>query len=260
MQGPERPRVAEDDQVEQAVVAAGPSGANGKPEGVSGQVEDERRRAGSDLPRDRVARSVTVRCGEAVAEARRGGPARRRPPGGSAGHPPRGATRARWCRVTTSASNPKPAIRANRAAASEAQVDPRGPAGEDRRGQRLGVRRKPKCRANRFSVPAGRTVTGTPGARLIRAATVPSPPAATRQRHDRSRGPPPPVAACSSRVQADPRLQVRAAGAHRPAERRDPGPGPGPNRRWPRFRPRTAGSHAAAAAPTPAPPWRRPRS
>ncbi len=53
--------------------------------------------------------------------------------------------------------------------------------------RRSGDRPSRKCLANRFSVPAGNTLIGTAGRSLMSAATVPSPPTATKQRHASSR-------------------------------------------------------------------------
>ena len=120
-------------------------------------------------------------------------------------------TRARWCRVTTSASNPIPAIRVNR----RDPVSPRS-SGASRpaaivAARRAGCRLSPKWRANRFSVPVGRTVMGTVGRSLTRAATVPSPPAATRQRQPGSLAESATRSARSSSVQATRALRFRPA-------------------------------------------------
>ena len=62
MQRPERAGVAEDDQVEQAVVAPGRRGER-QAQGVSGQVEDEGRRADQVSSRPSARSAVIVSAG-----------------------------------------------------------------------------------------------------------------------------------------------------------------------------------------------------
>ena len=154
----ERARVAEDDQVEPAVVLAG-DGDEGKPQGVAGQVEDEDGRAAQDLLGAGVDDPDGDRreaVGEAGAEDRLdvGHPVGR-PDASRAGDPP-AMVAGDDVGVEAEAGHEEESAAGGLADVDAARTGRRRSSGPVRAGRAC----RPKWRATRFSVPAGMTVSG----------------------------------------------------------------------------------------------------